>query len=134
MGVPHAARCFPPHRPLDVRNDRRAWFFTKNQEAFGDVSIEQDPILAMQFNAIHKFRPGLWLGLSFGYGEGGQTTVSGQEKDTRQINRRFGGTLAIPVDRQNSLKFVYMSSLSTRIGADFDRFGVFWQYRWGGGI
>lgn len=110
------------------------WTFTENSEAFGGNTIVQDPILAIQLNGIYQFKAGFWLGAGFGYGEGGQTTVSGQEKDTRQINKRWGAVLVYPLNRRNSLKLNYLSSLSTRIGADFDRLGLFWQYRWGGGL
>jgi hypothetical protein len=111
-----------------------AWFFTENPDVFGDNSISQDPILAIQFYTTHQFRRGFWAGFGFGYGEGGQTTVSGQEKDTRQINRRVGGMVVYPFDKRHSLKFMYISCLSTRIGADFDRLGISWQMFWGGGL
>jgi hypothetical protein len=39
---------------------------------------------------------------------------------------------SVPVNRRHSLKFIYVSSLSTRIGTDFDKFTVFWQTMWGG--
>lgn len=110
------------------------WAFTKNPEAFGGVYITQDPILAIQFNAIYQFKRGFWFGAGYGYGEGGQTQVSGVEKNTSQENQRFGGTLVFPINPKHSLKFTYLNSLSTVIGADFDRLGVAWQVRWGGGI
>ena len=42
------------------------------------------------------------------YGEGGRTTVSGEEKDTRQLNRRLGGVAVYPLDPRNSLKLIFM--------------------------
>ena len=110
------------------------WAFTRNPEAAGGVTISQDPILAIQFNAVHRFKRGFWLAAGAGYGEGGRTTVSGAPKDTRQVNKRFGVTLVYPVGTRYSVKFAYLSSLTTRIGADFDKIGVYWQVRWGGGI
>jgi hypothetical protein len=110
------------------------WAFTRNPEAFGGVSISQDPLLAVQFNAIRQFRRGFWIGVGVGYGEGGQTTVSGVTKDTRQINKRFGATLVYPLDSRQSLKLIYFNSISTVVGADFDRWSLAWQVRWGGGI
>lgn len=110
------------------------WAFTQNPEAFGGVTIDQDPILSGQINGIYQFRRGFWLGLGFGYGEGGQTTVDGDKKNTKQNNQRFGGTLVFPINPRNSLKLAYVNSLSTLIGADFDRLSISWQVRWGGGI
>ena len=77
---------------------------------------------------------GFWLGAGFGYGEGGQTTVSGVEKDTRQTNKRFGASLVYPINVRHSLKLTYLNSLSTVVGADFDKYGLFWQVKWGGGL
>lgn len=110
------------------------WAFTRNNDTVDNGTISQDPILAIQFNAIYQIRRGFWLGAGFGYGEGGQTTVSGIEKETRQINKRFGVTLVVPVNRRHGLKLSYLNSLSTVIGADFDRLGLAWQVRWGGGL
>jgi hypothetical protein len=109
-----------------------ALFFTKNPDAYGGVSIRQDPILSMQFNAVYHTRPGFWVGVGFGYGEGGQTTVDGQEKDTHQVNKRLGATLVYPLNRRNSLKLVYVNSLSAAIGADFNRVGLSWLTYLGG--
>jgi hypothetical protein len=110
------------------------WGFTQNPAAAGGVTIAQDPILAIQLNAIHSFKRGFWLAVGAGYGEGGRTTVDGVRKDTRQINKRFGVTLVYPVGTRYSLKLAYLSSVSTRIGADFDKIGAYWQVRWGGGL
>jgi hypothetical protein len=107
--------------------------FAENTEAFGGVSIEQDPLYSLQFNGIYHTRRGFWIGGGFGYGEGGQTTVSGQEKDTQQISRRLGATLVYPLSGRNSLKISYTNSLSTAIGADYDLIKVSWRFLLGGG-
>jgi hypothetical protein len=111
-----------------------AWFFTENPEAFGGNTITQEPLFAGQFNAIYQFKRGFWLGAGIGYGEGGQTAVNGEESDTSQVNKRFGTTLVYPLNQRHSLKFTYLNSLSAAIGADFDKFGLAWQVRWGGGL
>lgn len=103
------------------------WFFTENSNAFGNVSINQEPIASIQLNAVYQTRRGFWIGCGYGYGEGGQTTVSGQEKNTSQVNRRLGVTLVYPIDRHNSLKITYINSLSAVIGADFDLVGLSWR-------
>jgi hypothetical protein len=119
-------------RKLTIEVTSSTWFFTRNANAAGGKTISQKPIVSIQFNAIYQFRRGLWLALGFGYGEGGRTKVSGVEKDTHQINKRFGGTLAYPLNKRHSLKFFYVGNLSTRIGTDFDHIGLFWQIHWGG--
>jgi hypothetical protein len=42
--------------------------------------------------------------------------------------------LALPVDRENSIKFYASSGVSARTGNNYDLIGIAWQYRWGGGI
>jgi hypothetical protein len=54
--------------------------------------------------------------------------------DDRQNASRVGATLALPVDRQNSIKIYASTGVSVRTGSDFDILGVAWQHRWGGGL
>jgi hypothetical protein len=56
------------------------------------------------------------------------------EGDDLQNNSRVGLTVALPVNRHNSLKLYASTGVSTRTGSDFDTVGVAWQYRWGGGL
>jgi hypothetical protein len=55
------------------------------------------------------------------------------QKRNAQRNTRAGFTVALPLDRQNSLKLSASSGLTTRTGSDFTAVGVAWQYRWGEG-
>jgi hypothetical protein len=40
-----------------------------------------------------------------------------------------GLTLALPVNRHNSVKLYASTGASTRIGSSFDTVGIVWQYR-----
>jgi hypothetical protein len=42
-------------------------------------------------------------------------------------------TVALPVDRYNSIKLNASTGITTRTGSEFGIFGVAWQYRWGAG-
>ena len=64
----------------------------------------------------------------------GRTTVNGVEGNTLQTNTRAGLTLALPVDRNNSVKVYASTGTFTRTGSDFNGIGFAWQYRWGGGF
>lgn len=68
------------------------------------------------------------------YFTGGRTTVDGVEGKDLQKNSRAAITVALPIDRRNSVKLAASSGVSTRTGADFDIVGIAWQYRWGGGL
>ena len=77
---------------------------------------------------------GVWAALSGNYDYGGRTTVDGVQKDDFQKNARLGITLALPVNRNNSLKLYASTAVHTTVGNDYDLLGVVWQYRWGGGL
>ena len=49
-------------------------------------------------------------------------------------NWRGGATLALPVNRKNSVKLYASSGVSARTGNNYDLFGAGWQFRWGGGL
>jgi hypothetical protein len=68
------------------------------------------------------------------YFTGGRTEVDGVTSDDLQRNSRLGATLALPLNRHNSIKLYASTGISTRTGSDFDLIGIAWQYRWGGGL
>ena len=64
----------------------------------------------------------------------GRTTVNGVLNNDLQQNWRLGATLALPVDRLNSIKLYASSGVAARTGNNFDLIGIAWQHRWGGGL
>jgi len=60
--------------------------------------------------------------------------VNGVEGDTLQENMRFGVTVAVPVDRYNSIKLYASTGGYSRTDNDYDAIGAAWQVRWGGGF
>jgi hypothetical protein len=108
--------------------------YTDNDEFDTDLTRQQAPIYSTQFHITYTFANRIWASLGTTYYTGGRTTIDGVEKDDLQRNWRTGLTLAIPVNRRNSIKFLGQSGVSTRTGTDFDTLAIFWQYRWGGGI
>jgi hypothetical protein len=76
----------------------------------------------------------VWAALSYTYDYGGRTTIDGVRSDDLQQNSRVGATLALPVNRNNSIKIFASTGVHTSTGTDFDMVGIFWQYRWGSGL
>jgi hypothetical protein len=109
-------------------------FYTNNDEYFGGNKLEQNPVSTTQLHATYNLGGGFWAALSGTYDYGGRTTVSGVEGDDLQNNMRLGATLALPVNRNNSLKLFASTGLHTSSGTDYDLLGIAWQYRWGGGL
>jgi len=109
-------------------------FFTDNDDFYGGRTRAQDPLYSAQVHAIYSFASGIWGSLDATYFTGGRTTLDGTRNADLQQNWRIGGTIALPLDRQNSIKLYASSGVSSRTGNDYDLAGIAWQYRWGGGL
>ena len=109
-------------------------FFEDNDDFLSGQRREQDPIYSLKGGIIYGFRNGIWMALNGAYFTGGRATVEGVEGDNLQKNSRGSITVALPVDRNNSVKLYATTGISTRIGTDSDTIGIAWQYRWGGGL
>ena len=120
--------------PWTLEATAAATFYTNNSDFFGGHTREQDPIYSAQAHVIRSFARGIWASVSATYFTGGSTTIDGVDKHDLQRNWRVGATLALPVNRQNSVKFYGSSGVSARTGNNYDLLGVAWQYRFGGGI
>jgi hypothetical protein len=111
-----------------------AFFFSNNDDYFGGKTLEQDPVYTTQMHATYSFGKGIWAALSGTYDYGGRTIVDGVKNDDRQGNSRMGATLALPINRKNSIKLFASSSIHTRVGSDIDLIGIIWQHRWANGL
>ena len=120
--------------PWTLEATAGATFYTDNNDFFGGNMLSQDPIYSLQGHVIYGFRSGIWASVAATYFTGGRTTVNGALNSDLQQNWRVGGTLAFPVNRQNSIKFNASKGVSARTGNNYDLMGVAWQYRWGGGL
>jgi len=120
--------------PLTLELTAGVTFFTKNEDYFGGKTLEQDPVYSTQTHVTYDFGRGVWGALDGTYDYGGRTTVNGVRGDDVQKNSRVGATLALPVNRNNSVKLFASTGVSTRTGSDYNLGGILWQYRWGGGL
>ena len=120
--------------PLTVELSAGVTFFTNNEDYLGGNTLEQDPVYSTQAHVIYSFGGGVWGALDGTYDYGGRTTVNGVQNDDVQRNSRAGVTLALPVDRNNSIKLYASTGVSTRTGSDYNLGGIAWQYRWGAGL
>ena len=106
------------------------WFFTTNDDFFGGHVRSQQPIGAFQAHVSYTFAPRLWLAADYTYYTGGRTTLDGVLNADLQKNSRVGLTLAIPVTRDQSIKFAWSRGASTSIGSDFTTYTVGYQFLW----
>jgi hypothetical protein len=107
--------------------------FSDNIDFIGGNNFAQAPFYAVQGHILYTFQSGAWVALDGVYFSGGRTSLNGVKSDNEQRNTRAGFTVALPIDRQNSLKLSTSTGITTRTGSDFTAIGVAWQYRWGDG-
>jgi hypothetical protein len=120
--------------PMTLELAAAATFFGDNDDFFGGKRREQEPIHSLQGHLVYSFPSGIWGALTATYVTGGRTTLDGVKGNDLQENTRLGATLALPVDRRNSIKLYASTGVQTRTGSDFDTLGIAWQHRWGGGL
>ena len=120
--------------PWTLESQAAATFFTDNRDFFGGNTRSQDPVYSLQGHVIYGSRNGVWGSLDVTYFTGGRTTLNGVEGDDLQQNWRVGGTLAFPVDINNSVKLYASKGVSARTDNNYDLIGIAWQYRWGAGL
>jgi hypothetical protein len=107
--------------------------FTDNSNFFYGQNFEQAPLYLVRTSLMHNFDSGAWISLDGIYFRGARTTVDGDKGDNEQENVRAGLTLALPMDRQNSIKLNAGTGIYTRTGSQFSNIVIAWQYRWGEG-
>jgi len=108
-------------------------FFTDNTDFFNGNRFAQAPLYLVRGSVIRNFDSGAWISLDGTYLKGARTALNGAPGDNEQENVRAGFTVALPINRQNSIKLNASTGIYTRTGTEFSLVGLAWQYRWGGG-
>ena len=108
-----------------------AWIYTDNDDFFDGNKLEQDPLYTVQGHLAHTFRPGVWTDAAVGYGYGGQSTVSGVEKDDRKGNLVWALSLGYPITRRLGVNLTYIGTRTQEsVGVDSDTIAVNLSIHW----
>jgi hypothetical protein len=107
------------------------WLHTDNDDFFNGNRLETDPFYTFQTHLDYTFRPRLWAAASAGYGYGGESTVSGVDKNDRRENLVWALSLGFPITRQFGVKVAYVGTRTqASVGQDSDSIAaglsVFW--------
>lgn len=120
--------------PWTLEFSAGATYYTDNDDFLSGQTRAQEPIYNAQIHLIRSFRSRIWVALSSNYYTGGRASINGVAREDLQENSRLGATVALPVDRYNSLKLYANTGVSVRTGTDFNAIGIAWQHRWGAGL
>jgi hypothetical protein len=119
--------------PLTLELSTGVRFYTDNNDFLDGKTLQLSPVYSVQGHLIYSFTPGIWLGLDGLYYTGARGTIDGRKGESLE-NVRVGLTLALPINRHNSVKLYGTTNVYTKTGADADVVGIAWQFRWGGGL
>jgi len=108
-------------------------FYTDNNDFLDGKTLQLSPVYSVQAHLIYSITSGIWLGLDGLYYTGARGTIDGRKGESLE-NARIGLTLALPINRYNSVKLYGTTNVYAKTGADFDVLGIAWQFRWGGGL
>ena len=108
-----------------------AYYFGKNDEFYGDNTLEQDPLYALQTHAVRSFSTGWWFSTGVAYGWGGRSQISGVRKDDSKRNLLYGASFGMPLGRKLSARFGYIRGRPLEdVGTDSHNLFVTWTLRW----
>lgn len=107
------------------------YLYTDNDDFFNGNRLEKDPYYTFQAHLVYTFRPGIWAATGAGYGYGGESTVSGVEKNDLRENLAWAVSLGYSITRQFGVKVAYLGIRTQEsVGQDTDSiavgFSIFW--------
>ena len=107
-------------------------FHKENDEFFNGNTLEQKPMYVLIGHLMRSFKPGQWLGLSFGGEYGGDFKLNGVDKqDTTQLNVGWALNYVHPLSRQASIKFKYIGIRRKELtGFDAETLVISGAYAW----
>lgn len=105
--------------------------YTDNDEFYNGKTREQEPIYIVHGHLSYTFRPGLWVGAGVGYDYGGESTISGVEKDDKKQDVAWALRFSYPVNRHSGFKVAYIGSRTQEsTGLDSDTLTAGLSFSW----
>ena len=118
------------HKHWSFEGTVSGFFFTDNDDFYGEGTLEQDPLWAAQGHIVYTFKPGLWLSLSAAYGWDGTSVLNGDPKDDTKNRLLTGMSLGIPLTRKQGLTIGFLRSRTLEdTGSHTLNLGVGWAIR-----
>lgn len=119
--------------PVTLELATGARFYTDNNDFLDGKTLQVKPVYSVQGHLIYSFTTGIWLGFDALYYSGGRAIIDGNKGESL-ANARVGLTVALPINRYNSVKLYGSAGVYAKTGGEYDIVGLAWQLRWGGGL
>ena len=104
------------------------WFYTKNDEFFGNKEMNQDPVLTFQGHACYYFKNQMWVGVNANWFSGGKTIVDDLPAGSVINSSRIGATWSVPLSRSQSVKLQLNTGVFKELGLNYDSVTFSYQY------
>jgi hypothetical protein len=106
------------------------FLYTENNDFFGDQTLEQDPLFAVQSHIIYTAPGSWWFSLSAAHDRGGESTLDGVKKGDRKRDFLYGISAGYSLGARNGIKLAYVASRAHEdIGKDLDYFILSFSHR-----
>jgi hypothetical protein len=119
--------------PLTLEVATGVRLYSDNDDFLDGRTLKVHPLYSVQAHLIYSITPGIWLGLDGLYYTGGRGIIDGRKGESLE-DARIGLTLALPINRYNSVKLYGSTDVYSKAGSKLDVLGMVWQFRWGGGL
>jgi hypothetical protein len=121
-----------PWRDFSVEMAAGVNIYSDNDEYFGGVTLQQDPLYNLQAHFTYDFTPRQWVAFSGNYYFGGSTYKDGVKASGMQKKSRLGVTYAVVLDKTNVLKLSASKGLlpTNLTGNDSTNLGIVWFHLW----
>ena len=108
-----------------------AYLFTDNDDFYGGVTREQDPLFSVEGHVIRALgKPGHWAALSLGFGGYGRSIIDAGPVDDSQRIFLSALSYGVPLGTRQGLKFAYVRNrTNTSKGANTDSLAISWSTR-----
>jgi hypothetical protein len=107
-----------------------AFVYTPNNDFFNGLTLRQDPLYAIQGHVVRTFGGGFWVSADAAYGRGGETEISGVDKEDLRSNLLYGFTVGFSLESGQSFRLGYLRREAlNNVGLDAHNVLLTWSIR-----
>ena len=123
LGVVHVSG------PWTVELTAEVSIFSDNDDFYTGSRLEEAPLYFVHGHLLYSFRPGLWLGVSSGFDDGGQVKIDGTVRTKNKRNTGYALNVAYPLTAKSGLRINFIDTRTKEsTGLDSNTFTLSYSY------